>query len=76
MSQTNKLLELLEDGAEHSTPEILEKVYGDEHLGLARVSARILDLRKKGHYITGRKDKDNKSIYWYQLITFKQLELC
>ena len=47
MSQESKLLELLSDYQEHSTPEILEKVYGNDHLGVARISARVLSLNRQ-----------------------------
>lgn len=53
----------------HSTIEILETVYGVGHSGIARVSARILDLRSRGYDIEGWKDQENPSIYWYQLKT-------
>ncbi|MEO0304702.1 MAG: hypothetical protein ABIM64_05520 [candidate division WOR-3 bacterium] len=81
-SQNKKLLELLLDGKPHSTVEILKKVYGDEKLGLARISARIWDLEKKhgcvfldeyGKEITEKgklrcwKDKNHPTIYWYRL---------
>lgn len=68
MSQTQKLKELLEDGKPHSTIEIMEKVYGGGHLGLARVGARIHDLRKTGMNIRGWSDTNNKTLYWYQSV--------
>lgn len=68
MSQTTKLLALLSDGQPHSTLDIMEKVYGNSHLGLARVGARVYDLRQKGHEIEGKKDKENPAIYWYKLV--------
>lgn len=67
MSQANKLLDLLSDGNPHSTTEIMAKVYGGSHLGLARVGARIFDLKKQGHVITGKKDRYNPTVYWYQI---------
>lgn len=67
MSQAESLLNLLSDGKPHSTVEILEKIYGGSHLGLARVGARVYDLRLKGYEIEGKKDEVTKSIYWYQL---------
>ena len=56
-SQTQRLLELLSDGEPHRSDEILEKVYGGSHLGIARISARIYDLKQKGYDIVGFKDK-------------------
>jgi hypothetical protein len=67
-SQTTRLLELLSDGKDHSTIDIMEKVYGAGHLGLARVGSRICDLRQSGHEIVGWKDKTNPSIYWYRMV--------
>lgn len=67
MSQIEKLYNLLKDGRPHRTDEIMSIVYGGDHLGLARVGARIWDLKKKGYEINGRKDKENMTLYWYQL---------
>lgn len=47
MSQKDKLCNLLEDGKPHRTDEIMRVCYGGEHLGLARVGARIWDLKNK-----------------------------
>ena len=67
MSQATKLLALLRDGRPHSTVEIMERVYGGSHLGLARIGARIYDLKQRGHVIEGKRDEKNPAIYWYQL---------
>jgi hypothetical protein len=67
ISQAEKLRRLLSDGEPHSTVEIMEKVYGGSHLGLARVGARIYDLKRGGHEITGWKDEKQPQIYWYQM---------
>ncbi len=75
-SQSSKLFELLKDGLPHRTDEILEKVYGNNHCGLARVGARIWDLKNFGHNIIGWKDKNNRALYFYQLKReLKQLSL-
>lgn len=66
-SQKEKILMLLSDENPHSTPEILKGVYGGEHNGIARIGARIFDLKKDGHDISGWEDKIDRSIYWYQL---------
>lgn len=80
-SQTNLLYNLLQDGQPHSTIEIMERVYGGSHLGLARAGARINDLvnlgyvflDKYGHEIIGSgvkrgwKDEHNPTIYWYRM---------
>lgn len=67
LSQAEKLRRLLSDGQAHSTVDIMEKVYGGSHLGIARVASRIHDLRSKGHEIEGWKDTNNPAIYWYQM---------
>ncbi len=65
-SQTSKLYDLLKDGLPHRTDEIMEKVYGNDHLGLARCGARIWDIKKKYHIeIEGEKDPIKPSLYWY-----------
>lgn len=74
MSQLNKLFILLQDNRPHSTVEICREVYGNEHAGLARVGARIWDLKKKyGLNIESRRDEKIKTIWWYCLIN-NQLE--
>ena len=67
MSQKQKLLNLLSDYEWHSTIEICDVVYGSIHLGLARVGARIFDLRAS-HIIEGKHDSKHQTIYWYRLI--------
>ena len=44
ISQSERLYRLILDGQWHSTREILKIVYGDEHMGLARVGGRIYDV--------------------------------
>ena len=77
-TQKQKLHSLLSDGLPHRTDEIARVVYGEkgevcetcgrgEAKSLARVGARIFDLKKDGHTITGRKDKLIPSLYWYQM---------
>jgi len=66
MSQANRLLALLFDELPHRTDEIVEKVYGPS-MSLSRVGARIFELKQKGHDIIGWKDKENRTLYWYQL---------
>jgi hypothetical protein len=68
MTQTERLLQLLKDGQPHRTDEILREVYGSEHLGIARVGARIADLKKLGHHIVGYHDPQNRKLYTYKLI--------
>lgn len=68
MSQTNKLYNLLSDGNPHRTDFIMKIVYGDGHLGLARVGARIWDIKNKYDVeIESWKDKEIPSLWWYQI---------
>ncbi|MGB8006423.1 MAG: hypothetical protein WCF48_04785 [Terriglobales bacterium] len=67
-TQTDKLFQLLKDGKPHRTDEILREVYGSEHLGIARIGARINDLKKLGHQIIGYHDTQNRKLYVYKLI--------
>ena len=46
MTQTERLYELLKEGKPHRTDEILLKVYGSAHNGIARISARVADLKE------------------------------
>jgi hypothetical protein len=68
MTQTERLLQLLKDYHPHRTDEILREVYGSEHLGIARVGARIADLKKLSHHIIGYHDPQNRKLYVYKLI--------
>lgn len=66
-SQADRLLALLLDGEPHNTVEILEKVYGGEHLGIARIASRVNDLRHRGHEIFSWRDRENSTVWVYQL---------
>jgi hypothetical protein len=66
-SQVQKLHELLMDNKWHNTIEILESVYGIEHSGIARIGARIHDLKNLGYDIESRRTK-KKGIWEYRLI--------
>lgn len=71
-SQVKKLYNLLSDGKPHNTAEIQRVVYGGNHLGVARISARVADIRAgRGVPATpikdAEQDKYNKSLYWYQM---------
>ncbi len=50
-SQKARLYNLLVDGEWHATDEIQKVVYGKDHLGVARIAARIHDLKKDGYRI-------------------------
>jgi hypothetical protein len=75
MTQTDRLFELLKDHRPHSTLQILRVVYGSEHLGIARIGARVNDLKKLGHHIVGYHDPQNRKIYVYKLIPPQVREL-
>lgn len=68
MTQAARILQLLKDYRQHNTVEILRDVYGSEHLGIARIGARIADLKKLGHHIIGYHDPQNRKLYVYKLI--------
>jgi len=67
MTQTERILEILLDGRPHSTFELVEKAYESHGPSLARLGARIWDLKQKGYEIIGWRDPDNRKKYWYQL---------
>jgi hypothetical protein len=75
MTQASHLLQLLKDHKPHRTDEILREVYGSEHLGIARIGARIDDLKKLGHHIVGYHDPQNRKLYVYELIPPRVPEL-
>lgn len=69
-TQGERLIALLRDGKPHSTPEILDVVYGGSHLGIARISARVYDLNRKlpfGQHIFSTRDPAKKTVWIYQL---------
>lgn len=68
MSQCQSLYNLLKDGQPRRTDQILRDVYGGEHLGIARIGARVWDLKKSGHEIKSWRDPDKPSLWWYQLL--------
>jgi hypothetical protein len=74
-SQAERLYDLLSDGLPHRTDEIQEKVYGRNHLGVARISGRIGDLRRGNwvgkkccHIPKAKEDKLIPSLAWYQML--------
>lgn len=69
-SQVERLWTLLSDGKPHRTDQILRKVYGSDQLSIARIAARIWDIKKKypDLHIKGWHDKKIASLYWYQVI--------
>jgi len=65
-SQKARLLTLLSDYEWHDTPNIQVAVYGANHLGIARVAARVNDLKNDGHDIESR--KITQAIWSYRLV--------
>ena len=65
LSQKARLLKLLQDMQWQNTNEIQRVVYGAEHLGSARVAARIADLKKDGWKIEGQ--DVTATLYEYRL---------
>lgn len=67
-SQTLKLKELLDDMKPHRTDSIIKRVYGMTGPSVARVGARIADLKTQyGYEIQGWHDKVRRNLYWYQV---------
>ena len=69
-SQKERLYKLLSDGNWHRTDEIQEVVYGRNHLGVARISARVQDLKNDGYEIESELDSGN--IWKYKLSSSQQ----
>ena len=69
VSQKARLLDLLSDGEWHNTPSIQCAVYGANHLGVARIAARIQDLKDEGYTIES--NKVNASIWEYRMVDAK-----
>lgn len=67
MSQLKRILEILSDWQPHSSFELVERAYGSHGPSLARLGARIWDLKQKGCEIAGWRDPDDPKKYWYQL---------
>jgi hypothetical protein len=66
-SQTERLYELLSEGFPVRTDQIVKTIYGEGNT-LARVGARICDIKKKyGVDIEGYHDKENPALYWYKI---------
>lgn len=58
-TQKQKLEDFLEDGCWKSTIEIRDHVYGGDHLSMARIAARVYDLKQDGYEIESRKKQGN-----------------
>lgn len=69
-SQTDRLMDLLADFQWHDTPEILRVVYGGDHLGIARIAARVGDakerLEKFNQTIESRPKAGSETVWEYR----------
>jgi len=77
-SQADKLYELLKSGRPVRTDEILRVVYGSSHSGIARIGARIHDIKGKlpqGWTIRSWKDPERPSLWFYQLAKAGPMQL-
>lgn len=62
-----ELYEALKDGRPHSSFELVKSVYGATGPSIARLGARIWDLKHDGCMIESWKDEKNKAMWWYQM---------
>lgn len=69
-TQIERLYNLLIDGEEHTTPEIMEAVYGGDKLGVARIAARVYDINERikrfGYKVVSR--KVSNTIWGYRIV--------
>lgn len=75
-SQTDKLIALLKSTfAWTDTPTILEHVYGADHLGVARIAARVDDAKKKigpQYRIESRRKPGSETVWQYRISPMEQ----
>jgi hypothetical protein len=73
MSDADFMLNILKDGREYTTGEILAYSQHERGCGLT-VHSRISELRKRGHTITTRclGRKNGRSIYAYRLVALRE----
>lgn len=68
MTQTDTIYNILIDGQPHRTDEIVRRVYRQLGPSLARVGARIYDIKKKYTVeIEGWRDPQRPTLYWYMM---------
>lgn len=68
MSQVERIKAILEDGEWHSNFDLIAQAYGVDFPASARLAARINDLKKRGHHVEGKHDKENAKKYWYRMV--------
>lgn len=67
LSQTDRLYNLLRSGPLR-TDMIQRKVYGSDKLGVARIAARIYDIKQKYDVeIESWRDPKKRTLYWYAM---------
>lgn len=75
LSQCDLLQNLLRDGKPHRTDEILRRVYKIHSKGIARISARVYDLKKRrGASITSWPDPDEPKLFFYMMTNHTQFK--
>ena len=75
MTQKERLKLVLDDGRPHRTDELLELVYGSAKLGIARLGARVYEVRQslpRTQAVKAWKDKQNHALTWYQLVSVEE----
>lgn len=70
VSQSEKLFGILSDGLPHRVDELVTKVYEfDQGPSIARLGARVWDLKKKyGFEIKSWPDPNNRKLWFYQIL--------
>jgi len=69
VSQLERLYNLLKDHDAHRTDEIVREVYGMTGPSIARLSARIHDMKKKyGVEVRSWRDRENPKLWWYMIL--------
>lgn len=59
----------MESGEPRRSDYLLKTVYGDGHFGIARLGARVWDLKKKYNVeIKSWPDEARRTLTWYQLV--------
>lgn len=68
MSQTDDLYEILKDGKPHASFDLVRAIYHQNSPTIARLSARIYDISKRYDVrIRSWRDKENETMWWYQI---------
>lgn len=68
MSQASIMYELLSDCEKHRTDEILDKVYGLDFRGVARIASRVHEIRTKhSRVVNNFPDPEHPSLTFYQM---------